>query len=168
MPTGHGSGGVLVVADPDAGGDGAALPMIDYEQPMPEAIDAAYAARSGSFFDRGSTVMMASTHSARQLYRMTEEQPGAVAAARWYLNVAQYWAWRLSGVAVSEVTAMGAQSHLWNVPERRFAPIGGAMDWGRLMPPYAPALSRRAALWPRLCPWTSASPRPPISAFTMH
>ncbi len=139
VPTGHGSGGVLVGDDPDAGGDGATLPMIDYETPMPPAVDAAYAPLAGSFHDRGSSIMMASTHAARQLLRMQMEQPAAVARARWFLNVAQYWAWWLSGVAVSEHTAMGAQSQFWNVPARRFAPIVAARNWGRLMPPFAPA-----------------------------
>ena len=62
IASGHGSGGVLVGEDPDAGGDGAALPMIDYEQALPEGLDAAYAPLSGGFFDRGSAVMMAATH----------------------------------------------------------------------------------------------------------
>ncbi|RVN74930.1 carbohydrate kinase, partial [Sinorhizobium meliloti] len=37
VAAGHGSGGVLTGADPDVG-DGAALPMIDYEQPLPPDI----------------------------------------------------------------------------------------------------------------------------------
>ncbi len=62
IATGHGSGGMLVGADPDAGGDGLALPMIDYEQPLPETVASAYASLAGSFLDRGSAVMMAATH----------------------------------------------------------------------------------------------------------
>jgi sugar (pentulose or hexulose) kinase len=156
IPTGHGSGGVLVLEDPDAGGDGAALPMMDYEDAMPPEIDADYRARTGSFLDRGSAIMFASAHAARQLWRMRVERPDAVARARWYLNVAQYWAWRLSGVAASEVSAMGAQSQLWNVVERRWSPIVMAEGWERLMPPFAsawaalgpvrPALARRHGL----------------------
>ncbi|MFM2354661.1 MAG: hypothetical protein RLZZ528_397 [Pseudomonadota bacterium] len=151
VPTGHGTGGVLVVDDPDAGGDGTALPMIDYEQPMPEAVDAAYQPLAGSFHDRGSAVMMASTHSARQMLRMEMEAPRAFGRARWFLGVAQYWAWRLSGVAVSEATAMGAQSHLWNVPQRRFAPIVAARGWGGLLPGFAPAWSVLGPLRGALC-----------------
>ena len=52
VSSGHGSGGVLVGPDPDAG-DGTALPMIDYEQALPEDIRRQYAPLSGSFFDRG-------------------------------------------------------------------------------------------------------------------
>jgi sugar (pentulose or hexulose) kinase len=150
VPVGHGSGGVLVSEDPEAGGTGAALPMIDYEEPCPPWIDAAYRARAGSFEDRGSAVMMASTHAARQLLRMQTEAPGPFARARHFLSVAQYWAWWLSGVAASEFTAMGAQSHLWNVPRRRWAPIVAAEGWERLMPPFRPAWEALGPLRPAL------------------
>jgi sugar (pentulose or hexulose) kinase len=139
VPVAHGSGGVLALADPDAGGTGAALPMIDYEDAFPADLDAAYRAEAGSFEDRGSAIMMASTHAARQLFRMEAEAPAAVAGAAHYLNVAQYWAWWLSGVPASEHSAMGAQSHLWNVPRRRFAPIVVRRGWERLIPRFRPA-----------------------------
>ncbi|MBD9511755.1 carbohydrate kinase [Ensifer sp. ENS10] len=138
VAAGHGSGGVLVGDDPDATA-GAALPMIDYEQPLPEAIRQGYAPLAGSFFDRGSAMMHSATHQARQLFWMQEHAPGAVDAACWYLGLPQYWAWRLSGVAVSEASFLGAQSHLWNVAERRFAPIVTTRSWQRLMPDFADA-----------------------------
>lgn len=138
VASGHGSGGVLVGDDPEQG-DGAALPMIDYEQAPPEVIRAGYAPLSGSFFDRGSATMHAATHQARQLYWMEECEPDAVRRARWYLGLPQYWAWRLSGVAAAEASLLGAQSHLWNVAERHFAPIVDQRGWRRLMPPFADA-----------------------------
>lgn len=138
IATGHGSGGILVGDDPDAG-DGTALPMVDYEQPLPAGLDADYAPQSGGFFDRGSAVMMAATHTARQMFWAERDRPADFARARWLLGIPQYWAWRLTGVAVSEVTILGAQSHLWNVPARAWAPIVAARGWGRLMPPFAGA-----------------------------
>ncbi|MCU0911453.1 MAG: FGGY family carbohydrate kinase [Rhodobacteraceae bacterium] len=155
VPVGHGSGGVLTGSDPDAGGPGlegtgAALPMIDYEDDFPKALDAEYRAQAGTFEDRGSPVMMASTHAARQLLRMQAEAPDAVAGAAHYLNVAQYWAWWLSGVPASEHTAMGAQSHLWNVPQRRFAPIVARHGWARLIPPFRPAWQALGPVRPAL------------------
>lgn len=138
VASGHGSGGVLVGDDP-AEGDGAALPMIDYEQAPPEDIRAGYSPLSGSFFDRGSATMHAATHQARQLYWMQEREPQAFSRARWYLGLPQYWAWRFSGVARAETSLLGAQSHLWNVAERHFAPIVDRRCWGRLMPPFADA-----------------------------
>lgn len=139
VPVGHGSGGVLVGADPDASRGGAALPMIDYEDGCPPELDADYAALAGSFEDRGSRVMMAMTHAARQLLRMQRADADAFADAQHYLNVAQYWGWWFSGVAASEFSAMGAQTHLWNVPRRRWTPIVEAQGWGRLLPDFRPA-----------------------------
>lgn len=139
VPVGHGSGGVLVGSDPDGANMGAALPMIDYEQTCPSEIDAEYATKAGSFEDRGSPIMMVSTHAARQMLWMERADPAAFANAAHYLNVAQYWGWWLTGVAASEFSAMGAQSHLWNVPERRWAPIVEDQGWQRLLPGFRPA-----------------------------
>jgi sugar (pentulose or hexulose) kinase len=139
IATGYGSGGVLVSNDPDGSGGGAALPMIDYEQLLPQDVAEAYPPLAGTFFDRGSAIMQASTHQARQLLWMALDQPAAVANARWYLGLPQYWAWQFSGVARSEFSTLGAQSHLWNVAERRFSPIVKTQGWQRLMPPFAHA-----------------------------
>ena len=68
VASGHGSGGLLVGADPDAGGTGLVLPMVDYEQPLPPGLNAAYVPQAGGFFDRGSATMMAATHTARQMF----------------------------------------------------------------------------------------------------
>ena len=139
VPVGHGSGGVLVGSNPDADGMGAAFPMIDYEDVCQPEIDAEYARKSGSFEDRGSPVMMAMTHAARQMLRMERADPGAFAEARHYLNIAQYWGWWLTGVAASEYSAMGAQTHLWNVPDHRWSPIVEQQGWQRLLPGFHPA-----------------------------
>lgn len=139
VPVAHGAAGVLVGADPGAGGSGAVLPMIDYEDACPAAIDAAYAAAWGGFAECGSRIMGGMTHAARQLMRIEAEQPAALAAARWWLNPAQYWAWWLAGVAATEVSALAAQSHLWDVPRGRWTRLVATRGWPRLMPPLRPA-----------------------------
>ena len=150
VASGHGSGGMLVTDDPDSGNIGLALPMIDYEQPLPSGLDAAYAPLSGGFFDRGSAVMMAATHTARQMFWAETAEPRAFAAARWCLGIPQYWAWRLTGQAVSEASILGAQSHLWNVRDRTWSPIVAARGWDRLMPPMARAADDLGPIRPDL------------------
>lgn len=150
VASGHGSGGLLVTDDPDAGGTGLALPMIDYEQPLPPGLDAAYAPQSGGFFDRGSAVMMAATHTARQMFWAETAAPAAFAKARWCLGIPQYWAWRLTGRAVSEASILGAQSHLWNVKDQAWSPIVGTRGWTRLMPPMARAADDLGPIRPDL------------------
>ena len=90
VASGHGSGGVLVGDDPDAGGDGAVLPMVDYEQPLPDRLAEDYAPLAGDFFDRGSAVMMAATHTARQMFWAERACPDGFAQARWCLGIPQY------------------------------------------------------------------------------
>lgn len=139
VPVGHGAAGALVGADPDAGGDGCALPMVDYEDAVPPEVDADYRRMAGDFADRGSGIWPGATHQARQMLWMERAEPAAFGAARWFLGLPQYWAWRLSGRAVAEASHLAAQSHLWNVPERRWAQIVAARGWDRLMPPVVPA-----------------------------
>ena len=135
----YGSGGVLVGDDPDGRGGGTILPMIDYEQPLPEGLNDDYLLLAGSFFDRGSATMQAAAHQARQLFWMQRAEPQRFATARWYLGLPQYWAWQFSGRVSAETSFLGAQSHLWNTVERRFAPIVDRQGWRHLMPEFAKA-----------------------------
>ncbi|MCC6305240.1 MAG: carbohydrate kinase [Rhodobacteraceae bacterium] len=166
VPVAHGAAGVLVGADPGAGGTGALVPMIDYEDDCPPAVAAAYAAAWGGFGECGSAIMGGTTHAARQLLRIAAERPRALAAARWWLDTPQYWAWWLAGVAASEISALAAQSHLWNLARGRFTPLVAARGWQRLVAPrrragdvlgpLRPALVRRHGLPPGLAVHTGA------------
>lgn len=149
VATAHGSGGVLVGDDPDQG-DGAVLPMIDYEQPLPLEVLDAYAPLAGSFHDRGSAVMHGATHQARQLLWMEMAEPERFSAGRAFLCLPQYFAWKMTGIAVSEPTCLGAQSHLWNIPDDRPTPIVVARNWQRLLPPFRPAWSTLGKVRPAL------------------
>ena len=81
---------------------------------------------------------------------MQAEWPQAVARARYLLGGPQYWAWRLSGVAASEITYLAAQSQLWNVPGRRFTAIVAEQGWRRLLPDLQPAWKALGRLKPEL------------------
>ena len=114
----HGSGGILV------DDHGPAMPMIDYEQEPPAAVDAEYRRVAGSFRERGSPVMLGAAHLARQMLWLEQDWPDEFAKARHFLATPQYWAWRLSGVAASEVTSLAAQ---W------IATVAGSMRYDTLV-----------------------------------
>jgi sugar (pentulose or hexulose) kinase len=149
VTSGHGSAGVLV-REAELSDQAPALPMIDYEQALPETIRDAYALQAGSFFDRGSAVMLGATHQARQMFWIEHEAHSDFEKADWFLGVPQYWAWRLSGVPASEVTYLAAQSHLWNVPAHHWSEIVDSRGWRRLMPPLRPAWDRLGSIRPEL------------------
>jgi sugar (pentulose or hexulose) kinase len=142
--SGHGSAGVLV------DDERAVMPMIDYEQIPPTSVVEAYRKEAGPYAERGSPIMHGATHQARQMLWLESEFPRQFARAKWYLGLPQYWAFRLTGVAVSEVTVLAAQSHLWDTPGRRFSRIVERRGWQRLMPPMVPAHRRIGALKPDL------------------
>jgi sugar (pentulose or hexulose) kinase len=131
VPVGHGSACALVGAEPEA----PVLPVIDYDQPLPEGLAAAYAPMAGAFRDRGSALMMGATHVARQMVWAETAEPEGFARARAVLGWPQYWGWWLTGVAAAEVSYLGAQTHLWRVAEGVWSPLVAARGWGRLMPP---------------------------------
>ncbi len=142
VASGHGSGGVLV------DGDGPVVPMMDYEQPAPPEVTAAYAAAAGSFRERGSAVMLGSAHLARQMMWVERAWPALFARARACLAVPQYWAWRLSGVLASEVTSLAAQSGLWCAADARPAGLVARQNWERLLPPLRPAWATLGPITP--------------------
>lgn len=150
---GHGGSGVLV------GSDGPALPMVDYEQPLPVDVAAAYRSEADDFRERGgSAIMLGAAHGARQLLWFEREWPEALAAARAYVPMPQYWAWRLSGVLADEVTSVAAQSHLWCASRRRPAAIVARHGWQRLMAPMMPAWATLGPVLPEVAERTRLDP----------
>lgn len=153
VPCTHGGSGVLV------NGAGPAMPMIDYEGPLPEPVAAAYREAADDFHERGgSPIMLGSAHAARQLLWLGREWPEAFRDASAYLHTPQYWSWRLSGVLADEVTSAAAQSHLWCAPESRPAAIVARCGWQGLLPPMTPAWATLGPVRPDIAARTGLSP----------
>ena len=56
-----------------------------------------------------------------QLHWQQKLFPQAFARATDLLLLPQYWAWRLSGTKATEVTSLGAHTHLWRPAEGAFS-----------------------------------------------
>ncbi|MBE7182870.1 MAG: carbohydrate kinase [Methylobacterium mesophilicum] len=148
----HGSGGVLIDAH------GPALPMVDYEQSVPWQVEEEYRRIAGSYRERGSAVMLGAAHLARQMLWMERCWPAEFGRAQAFLATPQYWAWRLSGVAASEVTSLAAQSHLWSPADGRLSRLVALKGWERLVPPMRNAWDVLGPLRPELASRTGLSP----------
>lgn len=122
VPVGHGAGVVALV-------DGArAFLPLDYEQSIPADVMAAYRAERDGFATTGSPALPDGLNIGSQLYWLDRLYPQAMRDAT-LVPWAQYWAWFLTGAAVSEVTSLGCHSDLWNPAEGRFAPMAERMGW---------------------------------------
>jgi sugar (pentulose or hexulose) kinase len=128
--TTHGAACVLV---DEAGG--LALPMLDYEHGGPDTLAAEYEAVRPGFGETGSPRLPVGLNLGAQVFWLSRAFPDRFAKVRHVLMLAQYWSFRLSGVAASEATSLGCHTDLWNPWEGRFSSLVGRMGWERLFPP---------------------------------
>lgn len=128
--TTHGAACVLV----DAGGS-LALPMLDYEHDGPDMLAAEYDAVRPGFAETGSPRLPVGLNVGAQVFWLARAFPGEFARVRHVLMLAQYWSFRLSGVAVSEATSLGCHTDLWNPWEGRFSSLVSRMEWEGMFPP---------------------------------
>ncbi len=139
VPCAHGS--ALALLRPSRGQDGLAMPMMFYEAEPPDDIRAGYARIEPRFSEVLAPTNPGALTLGRQLFWQRALDPDAFAAVETILPAPQYWAWRLTGNAVSEATSLGAQTHIWaplardysSLTDRlaireKFAPLAKAWD----------------------------------------
>lgn len=108
------------------------FPCIDYEWDLPAAALAAYRAQRDSFSITGSPALPAGLNFGAQVHYL--DSIGALDGVT-LMPYAQYWAWLLTGNAVSEVTSLGCHSDLWNPAAGDFSPMAKARGWAARFAP---------------------------------
>jgi sugar (pentulose or hexulose) kinase len=143
VPTAHGAAIVCL----DAAGN-LALPPMDYTAEPPSEITAAYRAIAPPFEECFCPVLpMALTHTV-QLFWQERALPAEFARVATILPWIQYFAYRLSGVAVSEIASMSCQSQLMDVRSNAPSSLARARGWDRLFAPRVDAWRAIGALKP--------------------
>ncbi|MBA1156420.1 FGGY-family carbohydrate kinase [Microvirga mediterraneensis] len=127
--TAHGASGALL------GDGGLALPVIDYEFRYPAEIDAAYDAIRPDFSETFSPRLPGGLNLGAQLHYQKTAFSEAFSRVRTIVTYPQYWGWRLTGVAATDVTSLGCHTDLWRPKEGRFSSLVDRLDIaGRLAP----------------------------------
>ena len=153
--TTHGASGVLLAAD-----GALAAPMLDYEHNGPDALAADYDAIRPPFEETGAPRLPYGLNLGAQLYWLTRREPELRARTATILTYPQYWTWRLTGVASSDVTSLGCHTDLWrpweggasSLPARlgvaeRIAPARRPADiLGPVLPDVATRMGLRAGV----------------------
>lgn len=143
VPVAHGASVAVI------GADGLVLPMLDYQQEIAE-YDSAYEPLARDFAVTQSPRLPCGHNPGRQLFWLQRRFPAEFARATAILGYAQYWAWRLSGVAVSEVTALGNHSDLWRPRAADFSALVDRTGWQPLFSPLRKAGDVIGALRPEI------------------
>lgn len=132
VPVAHGAG-VAAIRD----GSLVAAPL-DYEQPLPPDVTADYRRQRAPFAETGSPALPGGLNIGAQLFWLDRLMPTEMNGAT-LLPWAQYWAWLLSGEAVSEVTSLGCHSDLWAPAEGSFSSLARQQGWASRFAPLAGA-----------------------------
>ncbi len=152
VPTAHGAAGALI--DPT----GLAAPVMDYEFCDVEQIETDYAKIRPPFSETLSPKVPAGLNLGRQLAYQKWRCPDLFAQAKQFLTYPQYWAWRLTGVAASEVTSLGAHTDLWDPRRGRLSSLVEGLGIGGLIPPLRRAFDSLGPIKPDIAAATSLAP----------
>ncbi|MEM8869450.1 MAG: FGGY-family carbohydrate kinase [Pseudomonadota bacterium] len=133
--TTHGASGVLL----DKHGDLAA-PMLDYEHNGPDAVADHYDAIRPAFAETGSPRLAGGLNVGAQLHWMFQTDPELRDRTGMFLTYPQYWAFRLTGVAATDVSSLGCHTDLWDPYRRRFSGLVPKLGLeGKIAPPRSAA-----------------------------
>jgi sugar (pentulose or hexulose) kinase len=105
--TAHGASGALL------GEDSLVLPVLDYEFRYPTEIDEAYDAIRPPFQETFSPRLPGGLNLGAQFHYQKTAFPEAFRQVQTIVTYPQYWGWRLTGVAATDVTSLGCHTDLW-------------------------------------------------------
>ena len=144
LPVTHGASFALLA------GDELAFPVMDYEfRPDADLVDR-YDRMRPAFTQTGSPRMPAMLNAGQQLFYLEKTFPGRFTSVDGIVPLAQYFAFRFSGVLRNEVSALGCHTDLWEPLGGRFSRMVVDARWAQRFPPLANASSVVGPLQPRL------------------
>ena len=128
VPVAHGAASVIL--EPD----GSWIEPLDYEAPLPDELCEQYVALRDPFVETGSPSLPCGLNLGAQLYWLEAILPDAFQSGT-IVTWPQFWAWRLSGVATTEVTSLGTHTDLWRPFEGRPSALAERRGWARRLAP---------------------------------
>jgi len=152
VATAHGCGGVLV------DDHNPVLPAMDYEAKAPDWLAEAYAEVGPTYAEVFCSLSGGAMRPAQGLLWQSREFPEAFGRAKHFLLTPQYFAFRLGGKPVSEISSLAAQCHLWNPLTSEFSSIVHRLHWHGLFPAFAKAGEVIGHLSPEIAKRTGLSP----------
>jgi len=143
--TTHGASAVLIDAEGEL-----TLPALDYEFAGPDETAAEYDAARPEFSESFTPRLPAGLNLGAQLFWLERRFPEAFARTKWVLPYPQYWSYRLSGVAASEITSLGCHTDLWNFETDLYSSLVVKQGWLEKMPAVRPASDVLGLVLPEL------------------
>ena len=151
IPVGHGAAAALIREGK------LHVPPLDYEHPIPAAIHREYEEQREPFLLTGSPSLPAGLNLGAQLHFLERTHPDLWRGEPTVLPWPQYWGWRLSGCAMSEITSLGCHTDLWYPVAARYSRLARDRGWA---PRVAPLRRADTAVGPISAEWIERSGLP--------
>jgi sugar (pentulose or hexulose) kinase len=135
-----------------------AMPVLDYEHDAPDALAADYDSIRPPFAETGSPRLPGGLNLAAQIYWLQRLFPEGFARVASILTYPQFWAFRLSGIAATEVTSLGSHTDLWCPDSADYSMLVERLGWRPLFPPMRHASERLGAIRSELAAQTGLRP----------
>ena len=144
-------------------GSGAlALPVLDPLYAAPETLAREYDALRPRFTETFAPRLPAGRNLGAQLYWQSRVFPAEFAATRWVLPFPQYWGFRLTDTAASEISSLGWRTDLWNLETDLYSSLVLRQGWLDRMPEVRPAADVLGTVSTELCQTLGLKPRVPV------
>jgi sugar (pentulose or hexulose) kinase len=116
-----------------------ATPILDYEQEPPADTAARIDALIPDFSETFSPRLPLGFNYGRHILWLEDRDPALLDGVDTILAYPQFWSWRFSGAAVSEVSYLGCHSHLWAPLADDYSSLVDDRGWREKMPNLARA-----------------------------
>lgn len=140
-----------------------AMPVLDYEHWGPDETSAAYGAVRPAFAESLSPRLPVGLNLGAQIFWQSQRHAADFARVSAILTYPQYWAWRLTGVAASEVTSLGCHTDLWAPAGGDFSGMVAALGWRDRFPAIRPAASVLGPILPEIAVLTGLPAETPVT-----
>lgn len=144
--TTHGATAALI----DGQKENLVLPILDYEYTGIDELDDEYQIVKPDFNETYSPDLPAGLNLGKQIFWLQKKYPEAFAKTTDILMYPQYWAWRLTGQKVSEITSLGCHTDLWAMDVWEYSSLVRQKGWEKLFPTVVPAWQSIGHIMPNL------------------
>ncbi len=130
--------------------DGLVLPILDYEYQGINADIPEYTALRPEYSETFSPDLPAGLNLGRQLYWLKKQFADEFSQVTDILMYPQYWAWRLTGERVSEITSLGCHTDLWSIKNNDYSTLVDELACRAMLPKLVPASFDLGQILPEL------------------
>jgi sugar (pentulose or hexulose) kinase len=144
--------------------DGAlASPILDYEHPGPDELGAEYDGLRPEFAETGSPRLPGGLNLGAQIFWQFRRDGDLRGRTRHVVTYPQYWGFRLTGVAATDVTSLGCHTDLWNPHKDAFSRLVETLDIADKMAPARHSADVLGPILPDVARFTGLSAQTPVA-----